>query len=240
MWTKALRAVPDVVSITSFNEWGEGTQIEPAKSFYLDRKNKAKLAGRNIRSSLTSRGQSQTRERGGRGGGQDGHTHNHNRESESESGKDELQGTELYSTPFADTVINEHTQALADGGGSGSRLAAGSAASSAKGSRGSKGRQMHNNREEEDKDKDKDKSQPAMKDIKDIKDIKERKLSVGDARFDSEEDLEAHLELDLLILGAGSPSRDDFGGQGAYDTPKKDDQEDPNLNLSGSGSGLSG
>jgi hypothetical protein len=29
LWTAALAASPDVVSITSFNEWGEGTQIEP-------------------------------------------------------------------------------------------------------------------------------------------------------------------------------------------------------------------
>jgi hypothetical protein len=31
MWTSALRAQPDAVTITSYNEWGEGTQIEPAK-----------------------------------------------------------------------------------------------------------------------------------------------------------------------------------------------------------------
>jgi glycosyl hydrolase family 99 len=30
LWAAALRASPDVVTITSFNEWGEGTQIEPA------------------------------------------------------------------------------------------------------------------------------------------------------------------------------------------------------------------
>jgi glycoprotein endo-alpha-1,2-mannosidase len=30
LWSAALAASPDVVSITSFNEWGEGTQIEPA------------------------------------------------------------------------------------------------------------------------------------------------------------------------------------------------------------------
>jgi hypothetical protein len=32
LWTAALAAHPDVVSITSFNEWGEGTQIEPARA----------------------------------------------------------------------------------------------------------------------------------------------------------------------------------------------------------------
>ena len=37
MWNKALHALPQVVSITSYNEWGEGTQIEPAMSYYLDR-----------------------------------------------------------------------------------------------------------------------------------------------------------------------------------------------------------
>jgi glycoprotein endo-alpha-1,2-mannosidase len=30
LWTAALAAAPDVITITSFNEWGEGTQIEPA------------------------------------------------------------------------------------------------------------------------------------------------------------------------------------------------------------------
>ncbi|MES1247710.1 MAG: alpha-mannosidase [Actinomycetota bacterium] len=30
LWTAALQATPDVVTITSYNEWGEGTQIEPA------------------------------------------------------------------------------------------------------------------------------------------------------------------------------------------------------------------
>jgi hypothetical protein len=38
LWTAALAAKPDIVTITSFNEWGEGTQIEPAQSRrgYLD------------------------------------------------------------------------------------------------------------------------------------------------------------------------------------------------------------
>ena len=31
MWTAAMHAAPDFVTITSFNEWGEGTQIEPAR-----------------------------------------------------------------------------------------------------------------------------------------------------------------------------------------------------------------
>lgn len=31
MWISALRADPDLVTITSYNEWSEGTQIEPAK-----------------------------------------------------------------------------------------------------------------------------------------------------------------------------------------------------------------
>jgi hypothetical protein len=30
MWNAAIRARPDLVTVTSYNEWGEGTQIEPA------------------------------------------------------------------------------------------------------------------------------------------------------------------------------------------------------------------
>jgi hypothetical protein len=32
MWRAAVRAKPDVVTITSYNEWQEGTQIEPART----------------------------------------------------------------------------------------------------------------------------------------------------------------------------------------------------------------
>jgi len=32
MWTAAVAASPDMVTITSFNEWGEGSQIEPAQA----------------------------------------------------------------------------------------------------------------------------------------------------------------------------------------------------------------
>ena len=32
MWRAAVRAEADVVTITSYNEWQEGTQIEPARS----------------------------------------------------------------------------------------------------------------------------------------------------------------------------------------------------------------
>jgi len=30
MWAAAVSAAPEVVSVTSWNEWGEGTQVEPA------------------------------------------------------------------------------------------------------------------------------------------------------------------------------------------------------------------
>jgi len=38
MFQKAIDAKPDIISITTFNEWGEGTQIEPAirKYGYMD------------------------------------------------------------------------------------------------------------------------------------------------------------------------------------------------------------
>src|SRR5439155_734603 len=32
LWAAAVAARPDIVSVTSFNEWGEGTQIEPASA----------------------------------------------------------------------------------------------------------------------------------------------------------------------------------------------------------------
>ena len=32
MWERAIRAQPDLVTITSYNEWHEGTQIEPARA----------------------------------------------------------------------------------------------------------------------------------------------------------------------------------------------------------------
>jgi len=32
MWQAAVRASPDLVTITSYNEWHEGTQIEPARA----------------------------------------------------------------------------------------------------------------------------------------------------------------------------------------------------------------
>jgi hypothetical protein len=32
LWSAALAAHPDLVTVTSFNEWGEGTQIEPART----------------------------------------------------------------------------------------------------------------------------------------------------------------------------------------------------------------
>jgi hypothetical protein len=32
MWSRAIRAHPDMVTVTSYNEWHEGTQIEPARA----------------------------------------------------------------------------------------------------------------------------------------------------------------------------------------------------------------
>jgi hypothetical protein len=31
LWKAAIAAHPDMITITSYNEWGEGTQIEPAQ-----------------------------------------------------------------------------------------------------------------------------------------------------------------------------------------------------------------
>jgi glycoprotein endo-alpha-1,2-mannosidase len=33
LWSAALAASPDLITVTSFNEWGEGTQIEPAQAW---------------------------------------------------------------------------------------------------------------------------------------------------------------------------------------------------------------
>ena len=51
MWISALRARPDLVTITSYNEWGEGTQIEaarpqPAAGAYLSYNSAYGLRGR--------------------------------------------------------------------------------------------------------------------------------------------------------------------------------------------------
>ena len=45
MWNKAIKAKPDMISITSYNEWGEGTQIEPARSFSWLHDKKSKNRG---------------------------------------------------------------------------------------------------------------------------------------------------------------------------------------------------
>lgn len=37
MWREALSVSPQIIAITSVNEWGEGSQIEPAKSFITDK-----------------------------------------------------------------------------------------------------------------------------------------------------------------------------------------------------------
>ena len=38
MWNDAISSNPDAVSITSYNEWGEGTQIEPAVTKIIEKK----------------------------------------------------------------------------------------------------------------------------------------------------------------------------------------------------------
>jgi len=34
-WRAAVKAATSIVSVTSFNEWGEGTQVEPAVAYGL-------------------------------------------------------------------------------------------------------------------------------------------------------------------------------------------------------------
>ena len=45
MWEAAVRAGVQVVSVTSYNEWGEGTQIEPARVFMTDQGDRLKGYG---------------------------------------------------------------------------------------------------------------------------------------------------------------------------------------------------
>ena len=39
MWEEALKIHPEYISVTSFNEWHEGTQIEPAIPFQYNEYN---------------------------------------------------------------------------------------------------------------------------------------------------------------------------------------------------------
>jgi glycoprotein endo-alpha-1,2-mannosidase len=57
LWAAAVAAKPDVVSITSFNEWGEGTQIEPARAHrgYLDYSGAWGLSGSAARAAYLTR-----------------------------------------------------------------------------------------------------------------------------------------------------------------------------------------
>eukprot|EP00605_Chrysophyceae_sp_TOSAG23-4_P001930 GSChrysophyteH1.ASY1.ANO1.2133.1 assembled CDS len=43
MWKHAIKANPTIISITSYNEWGEGTQIEPASASTPDGRRKLRL-----------------------------------------------------------------------------------------------------------------------------------------------------------------------------------------------------
>ena len=57
LWTAAVAAQPDLVTITSYNEWGEGTQIEPAaaRRGYRRYDGAWGLTGRRARSAYLSR-----------------------------------------------------------------------------------------------------------------------------------------------------------------------------------------
>ena len=103
MWKRAIRANPDSISITSYNEWGEGTQIEPARSFHL-RTHKRERA---VQESVNQRGVSISVEQLRQGVNLD----------EIGSGLEDLpslEGIELYSTPFAAEMIGSKAAGLRD------------------------------------------------------------------------------------------------------------------------------
>jgi len=95
MWRRAVRADPHSISITSYNEWGEGTQIEPARSFHLrtHKRERATHEPSNQRQSA-----SVTAEQLRHGVIME----------QIAAGLEDLQsweGVELYSTPFAEQMI---------------------------------------------------------------------------------------------------------------------------------------
>jgi len=103
MWRRAIRANPHSISVTSYNEWGEGTQIEPARSFHLRRHQRE----RTVHEPSNQQGISITAEQLRRG---------IDMEAIANSLEDlqSWEGVELYTTPFADQVIGNKAAGLRD------------------------------------------------------------------------------------------------------------------------------
>ena len=104
MWQQALKAKPATISVTSYNEWGEGTQIEPSKSFHL----------RNIKRERMTADDGKQRRTVGVSAEQLRNGVDIEDISKDLEELTSLEGVELYSTPFADVVIGNKAAGMRD------------------------------------------------------------------------------------------------------------------------------